>query len=280
MANRDNKTMTVPLDRLGLALSFIRGPHVDDWVERVLNDTDRRRGPPNNYTPTDEYLWEAFVRDFKVAFTDTTKRANAHQNLLGCKMKGDNLDTYIAEFEHWRALAGWGADDVGTITQFRRSLRDVLHRAVLEKTDPRPNTLVGWQDAARKQHELWAEVRSSMSNFQGQGPAANVQRWRQALGKPQQTGGTHQGGSKVVPMDVDTARVDALTTEERQKLLSEGKCFFCRKQGHISKQCPQKQKGKGDAPKKGTTNGRSTRENQGIVLLQLSRCFFLSQEIK
>ena len=32
--------------------------------------------------------------------------------------------------------------------------------------------------------------------------------------------------------------IDRLTTEERTLLMKEGKCFKCRKQGHLSRDCP------------------------------------------
>ena len=41
-------------------------------------------------------------------------------------------------------------------------------------------------------------------------------------------------------MDLDAAWVDALTTEEKTHLQKEGRCFHCKKMGHISRNCQQK----------------------------------------
>ena len=44
---------------------------------------------------------------------------NAHQKFLQIKMKGDELEDYIAEFEHLWVEAKWAADNYGAINQFR-----------------------------------------------------------------------------------------------------------------------------------------------------------------
>jgi hypothetical protein len=47
-------------------------------------------------------------------------------------------------------------------------------------------------------------------------------------------------------MDIDTIRTTGkLTDEEHTKLMKEGRCFRCRKLGHMSRACPDKGKDKG-----------------------------------
>jgi hypothetical protein len=42
--------------------------------------------------------------------------------------------------------------------------------------------------------------------------------------------------------DPNAMDVDALTMEERGMLLRQGKCFRCKKMGHMAKDCPPKQR--------------------------------------
>jgi hypothetical protein len=47
-------------------------------------------------------------------------------------------------------------------------------------------------------------------------------------------------------MDIDAIRITGkLSDEERTRLMKEGRCFCCKKLGHMSRACPEKGKGKG-----------------------------------
>jgi hypothetical protein len=139
LANRGHPALTLPLDRIAITISYIQGPKVDDWVEYMLNKIDRALN--QGVQPHHEALWEMFIRDFRMSYTDTTKTQSAHQELLNLQMKPGALDNYISAFEHYRQKAGWGVDDAGTIMLFKKGLTNGLHHSVLEKTYPHPTTL-------------------------------------------------------------------------------------------------------------------------------------------
>jgi hypothetical protein len=43
-------------------------------------------------------------------------------------------------------------------------------------------------------------------------------------------------------MQVDRAKLEKLTEKERERLRKRGACFFCRKDGHMARECPEKKK--------------------------------------
>ena len=99
-------------------------------------------------------------------------------------------------------------------------------------------------EAMRRQYELWAQIKASLGGSfgkpQGITPAES-QKWRAALGG--------SGGRKKHPwsgvrredrMDLDAAQINALAAEEKAKLQKEGRCFTCKKLGHVSCVCPNK----------------------------------------
>ena len=117
--------MLIPLDHIGLAISFIHGPMVNDWVEHMMNRIDQHLAQGVN--PNDEWLWATFTHAFQQSFTNTMKVQNAHQKLMHVKMKGDTLDDHIVKFQHLRALAGWGEDNAGTLMLFKQNTSPPHH---------------------------------------------------------------------------------------------------------------------------------------------------------
>ena len=94
-----------------------------------------------------------------------------------------------------------------------------------------------------EQHDIWNELKATIEDAKSTGPPA-----------PLRHNTTYTRPSNV--MDVDAVRVDTLATEEKEKLAKEGRCFRHKKQGHISRKCPEREENK-NAPRRG---------NQGMTV--------------
>jgi hypothetical protein len=186
--NEDNHAVAQPYRRIFLALSYMKGPKIDDWVRLIVGQTVLRvNGQPNENPPVapvnnrdNEALWDWFILAFQQAFTDTMKSEDALSKFLTIKMIGNDLDMYIATFDHLRDTAGWERDSQGTILLFRQGLNPALAQAVINQTVPRLQTFDEWANASHTQHANWVESKAVMGT---QGIARNdgfaSARWRQ-----------------------------------------------------------------------------------------------------
>ena len=89
-----------------------------------------------------------FEQHFRSAFIDTTKKEDALTTMLALQMKGDDLNTYLAMFEHLQQSAGWEHNAQGTLLMLCQGLNKALCWAIIEQTDPQLVTLDDWFRAA------------------------------------------------------------------------------------------------------------------------------------
>jgi Zinc knuckle len=235
-----------------MMLSYMKGPKINDrvWEKATLLETAVSNGMAN---PNDEHVWNTFIEEFTEAFTDTTRQEQAMLDLINIQMKGEDLDTHISTFHHLREWAGWEPDAQGTILMFRRGLKCPLATAIVEWTHPWPQTLHGWYQAAWAHHTAYVENKATFTNpFLWNDMCS---KWEQALkgkGKSWQQNNDamdvdavntmSSSGAGMQPWWEQYNRVAFLTNEEQKMLLKERRCFNCRAQGHMSKQCPKKDK--------------------------------------
>ena len=103
--------MKLPANRVALALTYIKGDKVNNWVYRQIEllstkvDGDGRNRP--SHDEDDEDLWTEFVDDFIRAFVHTASKEEAYSKLQQLVMKGLEVDEYVVEFELLALEAGW-----------------------------------------------------------------------------------------------------------------------------------------------------------------------------
>ena len=150
MVNRSHEAMKVPYDRILTALTYMHGPLINDWVDQQEKKLDSRldTSQPNWVLKTNKILWTEFETAFLVAWTDTSKKQNAFDQLMRLTMNGWDVDTYIATFDRLTLAAGWDSNSEGTIAKFREGLSKGVHSKALDRNHI-PRTIDEWKVAAR-----------------------------------------------------------------------------------------------------------------------------------
>ena len=214
---------------------------VNDWVNTQENNLVTRTDTtkPNHIRKDDEVLWAKFETAFHDAWTDTSKKQNAYDQLMKLTMAGWDINTYITTFERLALAAGWALDAEGTIVRFREGLSKGIHSKALDR-DKIPRTMDEWKAAACTEVTRAKEkYNAGLTNTQRHNQQNRHYNTTQSQHRPP---ATTNPNPNIVPMDVDattTTNFKKLTPEERTQLAKEGRCFQCRLQGHVARNCPK-----------------------------------------
>ena len=174
---------------------------------------------------------------FNTAFTDTMSLQKAKAEFRTLKMERGKLDTYIAKFERLVRLAGYNLQDQMVLDRFGSGLNPGLFTAIINNTDLR--LWLDWTRAAQKYQQKYLLIRSALglktgnSNSKTRKKPQTPEQWKAAWNKRN----SDPDAMDTTPGRARARRIDA---EERMELMKAGKCFTCKKQGHLSCDCPQR----------------------------------------
>ena len=153
-------------------------------------------------------------------------------------MEKGKLDTYIAKFERLARLAGYSLQDQMVLDQFGSGLNPGLYASIINNADP--HTWLDWTRAAMKYQQKYLPIRSALVMK----PGNTIQKSRKKPQTPEQWkaawNSRRNGDSDAMDTTPGQTRARKIDTDERTELMRTGKCFTCKKQGHLSHNCPQK----------------------------------------
>ena len=133
----------------------------------------------------------------------------------------------ITEFKQLIGQAGLmtrsTSDNIHLIELFRKALNySLTHKIMFGEVIPR--TSDDWFKKAIQFNTNWREAMAIFGQNKKIDNRSTNRSWYKPAGKK----------------DPNAMDVDALTSEERQMLIKQGKCFKCRKTGHRASNCPDK----------------------------------------
>jgi hypothetical protein len=120
VVNLDNATIISPFQHVALALTFMHGPKVDNWVVqyidlvgiKVYGNNTTNPPTPATHQFNNEHLWTEFITDFHHTYSNTAEAEGAYAKLMALSMKDSNgqLNNYITKFEMLLCKACWEHD--------------------------------------------------------------------------------------------------------------------------------------------------------------------------
>ena len=231
--NRNKPDVRNCYSRTLIALSFIKGPTVINWVETQfakIKDQLRHLCGNDEY---DELLWDQFEERFKKAFVSSTIKESAVVKMENLKMKGDRLDEYIAEHTTLVAELEWDHDEEISSQTFRKGLPPPLAKRVIEM-EGMPVSLTMWIKQTQKHHARWAMSKALGYQGKKENSSSKFSKWT-----PRENYREKKKERDPDAMDVDFTQMHP---DKKEQLMKAGKCFRCEKQGHLSRECPSRNK--------------------------------------
>ena len=118
-----------------MALTYIKGDKVNQWVERIAEWWDLLDPLVHNV----HYTWTHFLEAFRKQYLDHTKQQRAGIKLETHRFHFPLVDEYVAEFEDLTTLAGYTIESAETINLFLKGLTSALDIFDKVMDHPAPN---------------------------------------------------------------------------------------------------------------------------------------------
>ncbi len=114
----------------------------------------------------DEMLWSEVAASFLRRFADSLAKEKVQSSLRdGLKMKGEDIDLYIAEFEELVQMAEYRFDVPQTIKTFTEGLPIGLYQKILKLNHP--HSYEQWKQAAIDTQQTYMHIKVRLRMHRG-----------------------------------------------------------------------------------------------------------------
>ena len=216
-----------PAKKISFALSFMNEGDAASWKEQLLEEVMAK-------DPFDLGTWDVFEKNLTNTFQPYDAPGDALEEMKTLRMGNGSIEEHNAKFKMIVTKSGLDETSPAIIDYYRETLNFPLQRQILSLENP-PKTLKEWYDWAAKLDNNWRK----MQRILGRSREANDR--KDFNGKKREEPKKRFHFTRRDPNAMD---IDSLTIERRGEMMKKGLCFNCEEPGHLSRDCPNKKKGK------------------------------------
>jgi hypothetical protein len=214
--------------KIAFVLSFMSEGDAKSWKGQFLQNA-------NKPTELDLGTWAQFQTYLTEAFKPYDAPGDALEELTALKMGNNLIEDHIAKYKILLSRSGIPDTSPSAIDYFWKTLNILLQQKLLELPNA-PKDLKEWYDWAnrldnnfRKMQRILGRGQTTTKNGKGREEPRRCWNFQ-----------AQQKDPNAMDVDVIATAMNTMTVEEREKFMKEGLCFWCRKPGHISRDCPLK----------------------------------------
>ena len=212
-------------DKIAFTLTYLEGGDADLWRAVFLKWSVTAQGEPNFGK------WSDFLQDLWNSFKPYDKEGDALDEIIRMRQGNTSIEDHVAKSKVLLADSGVTEDSPAALDYFQKSIRVPLLKKILDR-DNVPETLPKWYKKALRIDNNYHKVQQIIKR----------DRPKKEEGKPRWNFWKEKD-ENTMDIDVITKVYKTMTDKEKTELMKKGLCFWCRKGGHLSQDCPEK-KGK------------------------------------
>ena len=212
-------------DKIAFTLTYLEGGDADSWRAVFLKRSVTAGGEPNFGK------WNDFLRGLRNSFKLSDKEGDALDEIIWMRQGNTSIEDHVAKFKVLLADSRVTQDSPAALDYFQKSIRVPLLKKILD-WDNVPETLPEWYKKALKIDNDYHKVQQIIKR----------DRPKKEEGKPWWNFWKEKD-KNAMDIDVITKVYKTMTDKEKTEPMKKGLCFWCRKGGHLSQDCPEK-KGK------------------------------------